>query len=79
MPIYEFHCVKCDIEFEELCLSSNSVSSISCPQCKGVENERIMSLFATSSGNSASEAQASTSKSSCATCSGSSCKICSSR
>ena len=79
MPIYEFRCVRCDTEFEELCLSSSDVSSVSCPRCKGSENERLMSLFATSSRDSTSEVQSSTSKSSCATCSASSCKTCSGR
>ena len=46
MPIYEFRCMQCDTEFEELCLSSTDASSVSCPQCKDTRTERLMSLFA---------------------------------
>jgi putative FmdB family regulatory protein len=76
MPIYEFRCMQCDTEFEDLCLSSSDLDSVSCPQCKGSETERLMSVFAMASRSSELGAQSSTGKSSCATCSATSCRTC---
>ncbi len=77
MPIYEFRCNKCDNVFEELCSLSN-VSSIVCPKCKDNNIERLISLFAMSSGSRSSESS-SYGKSSCRSCSATSCKTCSSK
>jgi putative FmdB family regulatory protein len=70
MPIYEFHCPKCDSNFEVLVLSSDE--KVRCPecQCKGVD--RLMSGFAHKSegGRLVSES------SGCSSCSSSSCAGC---
>ena len=41
MPIYEFHCGDCKVDFEELVL--NSREKISCPNCNGLKCEKLMS------------------------------------
>ena len=43
MPIYEYHCDRCDHEFEKLVF--NSSEKISCPKCKGKKVNRMMSAF----------------------------------
>jgi len=42
MPIFEYHCVKCDKDFEVLVLGSQEVS---CPTCEGSEVKRLLSVF----------------------------------
>ncbi len=51
MPLYEFHCERCDKVFEALRLLRESEASIRCPEC-GHDAERIMptSFSAMSSG-----------------------------
>ncbi len=44
MPIYEYKCKKCSFQFEEL-VSSGTAESVSCPECKSKDTERIMSTF----------------------------------
>jgi putative FmdB family regulatory protein len=42
MPIYEFKCATCGIEFEELVLSC-SAPEIKCPACKGSAVNKLIS------------------------------------
>ena len=70
MPIYEFLCSKCDLEFEKLVF--NSSDPIACPKCKGKKVHRMMSTFAFSSGGKFK----STADSSCGSCSSHSCSTC---
>ena len=73
MPIYEFHCGKCDHEFEKLIF--NSAQKVSCPQCQSTKVKRMMSAFAFSVGGKFK----STASSSCGTCSSGTCSSCSSK
>ena len=41
MPIYEFHCGECQLDFEELVM--NSREKITCPSCSSLECEKLMS------------------------------------
>lgn len=44
MPIYEYHCPKCDQDFEMLVF--NSSEKIECPSCGSPKVTRLMSGFA---------------------------------
>ena len=70
MPIYEFHCPRCQDEFEVLVMRSNE--KVNCPQCDCKKVERLMSGFAHKSGGG----KMVSSNSGCASCSASSCASC---
>ena len=44
MPIYEYYCANCNVEFEALRPASRSSDSVACKTC-GVESERQLSTF----------------------------------
>jgi putative FmdB family regulatory protein len=47
MPMYEFKCVDCGAEFEELAsLSEVKAGEVPCPDCDSKQVERQMSTFA---------------------------------
>ena len=48
MPIYEYECRGCGHQFEFLLLPANP-DAPSCPECKGQDLERVISMFAVSS------------------------------
>lgn len=73
MPIYEFHCPRCDEDFEELV--RNAKEKVVCPNCSCKKPTKRVSVFGFKSGNkyvSSSEG----SSSSCSGCSSSSCAGC---
>ena len=45
MPIYEFKCVACNSEFEELCKSSETVTLL-CPKCGKTAKRKVASKIA---------------------------------
>lgn len=71
MPIYEFHCHKCDQDFETLVMRSDDV--ISCPKCDSQKVRRLMSGFAHKSGDGG---KLTSSHGGCASCAGGSCATC---
>ncbi len=50
MPLYEFHCAKCDVEFEELVMSTRpeALTEVSCPVCGSHKVNKKLSTFASS-------------------------------
>jgi putative FmdB family regulatory protein len=46
MPIYEFVCEECKLEFEELVQPTRLLELMVCPACQGQHVKRKMSLFA---------------------------------
>lgn len=50
MPIYEYHCEKCSIDFEKLIFSSKD-KSVSCPDCGGKKVKRLLSATRVAGGN----------------------------
>ncbi len=49
MPLYEYKCGKCGMQFEEL-VSSSSVENPVCPGCGEGKTEKLLSIFAASVG-----------------------------
>lgn len=50
MPIFEFHCAKCQKDFESLVMGSDDESAICCPECGAKDVSRQMSGFSTGPG-----------------------------
>ena len=76
MPIYEYHCKKCDLAFEELVRSSTE--TIHCPKCSG-KVKRLLSActsHSASGGSSSSSSASSGSSGGCGGCHGGSCSGC---
>ena len=76
MPIYEYRCMKCDGEFEELVMASDEV--IVCPACGGGEVRRLLSVCGFKSGGEkgAAGSRMGSSASSCTGCTASTCDGC---
>ena len=53
MPIYSYHCEQCQTEFTELRRCSEMDAPIDCPECGGLESQRMLSGFAVGSGAAA--------------------------
>lgn len=79
MPIYEYHCKKCNKTFESLIMGDETPT---CPHCKTDEVSRLMSACGfVSKGAGAGGGEAPTLKSSagasaCSTCSAGNCSSC---
>ena len=46
MPLFEFSCLDCGIEFESLILKHSEISEVTCPSCSGKRLEEKVSSFA---------------------------------
>lgn len=55
MPIYEFHCGKCDKD-SEILVRSSDWEGTKCPHCGSTKLAKKFSVFASSNGGAASEA-----------------------
>jgi len=62
MPLYEYHCKKCDKKFEALVSFSKADGPIKCPNCDSEETSRLLSTFAAGKSN---RAEACPSRNSC--------------
>ncbi len=71
MPIYEFRCKACGLEYERLVFSSSEVAP--CPECDSADAERMMSMFASKSGEKFTP---SSGNASCAGCTSGNCSSC---
>ncbi len=73
MPIYEYHCKACGLDFEKLVYGSNP--AVACEKCGSNKTEKLMSRFGMGKSSSA-PSSGSSSGSSCGGCSSSSCAGC---
>jgi putative FmdB family regulatory protein len=46
MPLYEYSCLECGIDFESLVLKSSEIAELKCPSCGGNKLEQKVSSFA---------------------------------
>lgn len=77
MPIYEFHCEKCDADFEQLFRTMDAQAKAHCPECGGTRTRRKLSLFGMSVASSrGAEPARSAGRSGCSSCARSSCAGC---
>ncbi len=76
MPIFEFHCDKCDKTFEKLVFGGDA--EVECPFCGQPGVKKLMSACAFKVGSHGfmSTPSSSSSKSSCSGCSATSCSTC---
>ena len=74
MPIYEFHCEKCNQDFEQLLLGSDKPQ---CPKCEGRDVYRLMSACGfVSKGSGGQPTKMAAGTSGCSGCSSGSCSSC---
>jgi len=74
MPIYEYHCVECDKNFETLIFGSEEPE---CPTCNGRNVHKLMSACGfVSKGSGGETIGKSAGTSSCSGCSATSCASC---
>jgi putative FmdB family regulatory protein len=59
VPIYEYYCPDCDVEFEKLVRLSEANAAQDCPDCGGRHTQKKLSTFATSGGSTGKGAAAS--------------------
>jgi len=69
MPIFEYHCMKCDKDFEVLVFGDQEVC---CPFCKATKVKKFLSTFSHKSDSGFTSSQGS----SCGSCSSPSCSGC---
>jgi putative FmdB family regulatory protein len=51
VPIYEYYCPDCDVEFDKLVKLTEANSVQDCPECGGRRTHKKFSTFATSGGS----------------------------
>jgi len=51
VPIYEYYCPDCEVEFEKLVKLSEATAVQGCPECGGRHTQKKLSTFATSGGS----------------------------
>ena len=69
MPIFEYHCMECDHDFEVLVVGDQDVS---CPTCQGNNIKKLLSACSHKSGGEFTSSPGS----SCGTCSSTNCGTC---
>jgi len=74
VPLFEFKCQQCDVEFEELCLSSRDVEQAACPECQNGDVTKLLSVFGIKARGVDTSSASSSSK--CGSCQRNTCKNC---
>ena len=69
MPIFEYHCMKCDNDFEVLVLGNQKIT---CPACNGKKVKKLLSSFS----HKGDGAFSSSKGSACTSCTATSCSTC---
>jgi len=71
MPIFEYRCRTCDLEFEKLVFSHTPAAEIRCTDCDSGDVEKLLSTFAFTG---TTRKSGSSGSSSCGSCRGGSCR-----
>jgi putative FmdB family regulatory protein len=58
VPIYEYYCPDCEVEFEKLVRLSEANAVQNCPEYSGWHTQKKLSTFATSGGTTGKSATA---------------------
>jgi putative FmdB family regulatory protein len=74
MPIFEFHCQKCDKTFERLVFRTDEV--VECPDCGEQGVNKLMSSCAAKVGHKFTSTSSKSAGGSCSGCSATSCSSC---
>lgn len=74
MPIYEYHCNACGVDFEKLVFGSSP--EVACEKCGSKKTEKRLSRFGMGKSAGESASSSGTSGSGCGGCSSSSCSGC---
>ncbi len=69
MPIFEYHCTKCDKDFEVLVFGNQKVT---CPHCNGKKIKKLLSTVSHKSDGEFTSSQGSA----CSSCSATTCSTC---
>ena len=72
MPIFEYHCQKCEEEFEQIVF--NGKTKVQCPNCKSGKVAKKVSAFSFKSGSK--YVAASSNSTGCSSCSSHHCGTC---
>jgi putative FmdB family regulatory protein len=65
MPLYEYRCRECEARFERFVSGKGRVA---CPECESKRVDRLLSVFAVSSGSSRSTRSSSEPAGACGSC-----------
>lgn len=76
MPIYEYHCAECGLDFDLLRPFSKSHDKASCPSCQKPAGRKLSTFACFSKGESGEASRIAGTGSSCASCGSSSCGTC---
>lgn len=57
MPLYEYRCEECEVQFEELTSSANA-ARVRCPRCASRRVSRLLSAFAVGASGGTAPAEA---------------------
>lgn len=67
MPLFEFVCADCGQPFEELVMSTNKISEVTCPICESKNVSKKISTFASKLSGGGNYSFGSASSASCST------------
>ena len=76
VPLYEYLCARCDVKFDLLRSFSQADAPVVCPECRGDDAKRMISLFASFARGSDGSTRPVGGGGSCAGCAASNCAGC---
>jgi putative FmdB family regulatory protein len=62
MPLFEFRCLKCGLQFEKLVRKTGAAGEVTCPMCNSRKVDELLSAFASPARNAHSDSRAASCK-----------------